>query len=136
MGEPAGAGGARQPSRPLKPEYVFVLANEGPPEGIVVFGRKAGDMPYTRIDVEVCSELAEQLSFAVDRIRLSEAGALNERLDTMSVMSRGLAHDLNNLITPISIFLAGDGEELRAGARRADIHRVATCATSRRSIPT
>jgi len=108
----------------LKPEYVFVLANEGPPEGIVVFGRKAGDVPYTRIDVEVCSELAEQLSLAVDRIRLSEAGALNERLDTMSVMSRGLAHDLNNLITPISIFLQVTEKNYESGPE-ADIHRVA-----------
>jgi signal transduction histidine kinase len=120
----------RESLAPLKPEYVFVLATEGPAAGVVIFGRKARGSPYTRIDVEICAELVEQLSFAVDRIRLSEAGALNERLDTMSVMSRGLAHDLNNLITPISIFLQVTAKNYAEGPE-ADIHRVA-----RRNIDT
>jgi signal transduction histidine kinase len=121
---------ARQSLSALKPEYVYVLTTDGVPAGIVIFGRKVREVPYTQIDVEVCSELVEQLSFAVERIRLSEAGALNERLDTMSVMSRGLAHDLNNLITPISIFLQVTAKNYADGPE-ADIHRVA-----RRNIDT
>ena len=115
---------ARASLAAMKAEYAFLLAIEGPPEGIVVFGHKLADAPYTRIDVELCSELAEQLTLAFERIRLSDAGALNERLDTMSVMSRGLAHDLNNLITPISIFLQVTGKNYGDGPE-ADIHRVA-----------
>jgi len=108
----------------LKPEYVFPLATSGSPDGIIVFGHKVGDSPYTSIDVEICSELAEQLSFALERIHLSEAGALNERLDTMSVMSRGLAHDMNNLITPVSIFLQVTQKNYSASPI-GDLHKVA-----------
>jgi signal transduction histidine kinase len=39
------------------------------------------------------------------RSRLSDQAALQTRLEHLAMMSRGLAHDLKNLITPVSAFL-------------------------------
>ena len=56
------------------------------------------------------------------RSRLTTQAALQAKTEHVAMMSRGLAHDLNNLITPISSFLLHIDGHFPAGSVQADVH--------------
>ncbi len=110
----------------MDPELCFPLHSEHNPFGILMLGKKQADLPYTSQDFELLAELAVNLSVFFDRIRLKEQVALTEQLESLAVMSRGLAHDLNNLLTPINTYLQIEATELSLGSPKIELHRIAT----------
>lgn len=96
---------ARAQLVPLKAEFCFPLRSADDLFGFLVIGDKATGEPYTAHDLQLLKELSEVLSQVINRIQLRNQVLLAEELELMGRMSRGMAHDLNNLLTPVSTFL-------------------------------
>lgn len=89
----------------LKPEFCLPLYSNQDPFGLILLGKKQSETAYTSRDIELLLVLAKNLSLVMDQIRLKKRVELTEQLESLAVMSRGLAHDLNNLLTPINTCL-------------------------------
>jgi signal transduction histidine kinase len=105
--EPHGGAGAEARShlRAMGAEYVFALRTRAQVIGYLAVGAKEKGTPFTLLDIELVVALVEQLSQALDRLALVERSQFAEKMELMAAMSRGLAHDLNNCITPVKTYL-------------------------------
>lgn len=70
--------------------YGFLLANR----------KNTGD-PYTRNDIQIITSLVKNLGLVINQIRLKDKLQVEQELDLLGRISKGLAHDLNNLLTPV-----------------------------------
>lgn len=86
-------------------ELCFPLYSEGEPFGFLLIGKKESEEPYTSNDLELLTQLVKNLSLVINQVRLKEEIEVERELDLLGRMSRGLAHDLNNLLTPVWTFL-------------------------------
>jgi signal transduction histidine kinase len=73
--------------------------------GFLLIGPKLSGEPYTPHDLQLFSSLVHNLSLNLNQVRLKQQIWAQQEMELMGRMSRGLAHDLNNLITPVSTFL-------------------------------
>lgn len=89
----------------LKPEICLPLYSNQDPFGFILLGKKQSETSYTSRDLDLLQALARNLGLVMDQIRLKKRVELTEQLESLAVMSRGLAHDLNNLLTPINTYL-------------------------------
>ncbi len=96
---------ARMQLEQFESEFCFPLAYQDEPLGLLLVGRKASHEPFTATDVRLLSALARTLSGVVNQIRLKTQISQQQELDLLGRMSRGMAHDLNNLLTPLSTLL-------------------------------
>ncbi len=103
---------ARNQLRHFVGELAFPLIVEHQPVGVLVVGEKASRDPFTRTDTRLLISLTENLALVINQISLKNRLMLNQELDLLGRMSRGMAHDLNNLITPVwtLLQLIGEGE--------------------------
>ena len=105
-------------------EFVFALRNrEKSLSGLLCVGGKMNRAVFTSADVEILVDLAEELSRAFERLYLSERAKLVERLETLSTLTRGLSHDINNQLQPIQTYLQVQKEP--RSATEADLLRLA-----------
>ena len=105
-------------------EFVFALRNsEKSLSGLLCVGGKMNRAVFTSADVEILLDLAEELSRAFERLYLSERAKLVERLETLSTLTRGLSHDINNQLQPIQTYLQVQREP--RNATEADLLRLA-----------
>ena len=70
-------------------------------------------------------DLVTQLSQALDRLVLVERAQFAEKMELMAVMSRGLAHDLNNCITPVMTYLQLLGIQNSRDSGEEQLHQTA-----------
>jgi signal transduction histidine kinase len=56
---------------------------------------------YTATDLNLLVALVKNMSLMVNQIRLKAQILQSQELDLLGKMSRGMAHDLNNLLTPV-----------------------------------
>lgn len=104
---------ARTALMPRKPEIVYAIRSGGLTlVGLLLCGNQAPGGSISSHDVPLMAALCRQLGYAFERMHLAEQAALSERLDTLTWMSRGLAHDLPNAVMPISTFLELEGETI------------------------
>jgi signal transduction histidine kinase len=98
------------------------------PSLLIAFGPKAGEQPYTYPEIQRLQNVAELMDNILMHARVAEDAALKAKAEHLAMMSRGLAHDLKNLITPVSSFLVhtegrfspdGDEAEVHAAAKRS-----------------
>lgn len=98
------------------------------PSLLVALGPKIVNWPFTYPEVCRLQAIAELMDNILTQSRLTEQAALQAKVEHLAIMSRGLAHDLKNLITPISSFLVhtqgkfipnSTEEEVHGAARRA-----------------
>jgi signal transduction histidine kinase len=75
------------------------------PSVIVALGRRCDESPFTYPEVERLQALVALLDNLIARSRRVAHTALQARIEYLAVASRGLAHDLKNLITPVSSYL-------------------------------
>jgi signal transduction histidine kinase len=99
------------------------------PALVVALGRKPNHWPFTYPEVQRLQNIAELMDSILARSRLAMQAAMQVKLEHMAMMSRGLAHDLSNLITPISSFLICTDGRFPVGTTEAEVHFAA-----RRSI--
>jgi signal transduction histidine kinase len=107
---------ARAQLRQFVGELAFPLIVEHQPVGVLILGEKNSRDPYTRTDTRLLISLTENLALVFNQISLKNRLLLNQELDLLGRMSRGMAHDLNNLITPVwtLLQLIGEGESPEA----------------------
>ncbi len=87
------------------PEFCFPLTAEGMPFGLLLIGEKTSSEPYTTQDIKLLVEMVKNLGLVLNQIRLKKQILLSEEMELMGTMSRGIAHDLNNLLTPVFTYL-------------------------------
>jgi signal transduction histidine kinase len=95
------------------------------PSVLVVLGRKKASWPFTYPEVRRIQDIAELMDNIITRARLTTQAALTARMEHLAMMSRGLAHDLKNLITPVSSFLIHTDEHFPPDSPEAEVHSAA-----------
>jgi signal transduction histidine kinase len=69
--------------------------------GLLALGEKRSLDPFTATDVRLLGDLVTNLGMTINQIQLKNQVLRAEELELLGRMSRGMAHDLNNLLTPI-----------------------------------
>jgi signal transduction histidine kinase len=95
------------------------------PALLLAFRTKVNESPFTYPEVERLQKIAELMDNILIRSRLTAQEALHARIEYLAMMSRGLAHDLKNLITPVSTFLVHTDGAYRTGSPEAEVHAAA-----------
>lgn len=98
------------------------------PSFLLALGMRADERPYTFPEIERIMNFAELLDSILSRSKLNAQAASHARVECLSMMSRGLAHDLRNLITPISTFLVHTKSSFPPASVEADVHSAAATA--------
>src|SRR5260221_1807185 len=96
---------AREQLRPFEAELCYSFFSEDDPVGLLLVGQKVSEEPYTPHDLHLLRSVVKNLSLIMNQIRLKQRVLIAEEMELLGRMSRGMAHDLNNLITPISTYL-------------------------------
>lgn len=91
------------------------------PSLLVALGRKHSLRPYTFPDIRLLLELAELMDNILTHSRVAAHSAAIEKMESAAMMSRGLAHDLNNLATPVSTFLLHMEGRVTPGTAEAEV---------------
>jgi len=99
-------------------EYCFPFFFESEPFGFLLIGTKSNDEPYTHTDLHLLTDLSKQLGNLINQIRMKNQILQAEEMELLGKMSRGMAHDLNNLLTPLWTFLQLSSE----GVSPKDLH--------------
>jgi signal transduction histidine kinase len=95
------------------------------PSAIIAFNVKTSTWPYTYPEIERLQSIAELMDNILTRSRLTEQAALRARMEHLAMLSRGLAHDLKNLITPVSSFLVHTEGKFAPDSPEAEVHAAA-----------
>ena len=96
---------ARRQLAPFGAEFCFPLRSQSEPFGLLIVGAKTGGDAYSGSDITLLVALVKHLSLMVNQLRLKTQIRQNQELDLLGRMSRGMAHDLNNLLTPVTTLL-------------------------------
>lgn len=91
------------------------------PSCLVAFGPKHSLRPYTHPDIQMLLELVELMDNILTHFRVAARTAQIEKMESAAMMSRGLAHDLNNLATPVSAFLLHMERRVQPGTAEAEV---------------
>lgn len=97
-------------------EFAFPLLSERELFGLLLIGTKQHEEPFTSTDLSLLTALVKNISLMVNQIRLKDQILRTQELDLLGRMSRGMAHDLNNLLTPIWTLLQLAQESTACGA--------------------
>lgn len=103
---------ARQQMAHYDCEFCFPFFADRQMFGLILIGSKANGDPYTREDLRLLTELARNLTLVLNQVRLKNQILAAQEQELLGRMSRGLAHDLNNLLTPVQTFLQLCGQGL------------------------
>lgn len=93
------------------------------PSLLVACGQRASLRPYTYPDIQLLQELTRLMDNILTHSRMAAHVARMERMEAAAMMSRGLAHDLNNLATPVSTFLLHMESHVAPDTPEADVLR-------------
>lgn len=96
---------AREQLKLFSPEFCFPFFSGKELVGVLLLGAKSNEDMYTPHDLRLLTELAYNLGLLLDQIRLRNQLQVAHEQDLLGRMSRGLAHDLNNLLTPVQTLL-------------------------------
>jgi len=109
---------AREQLLKFDTEFCFPFFFDDEPFGLLLIGEKNSGEPYTFTDLELLVSLTKNLSVIINQIRMKNQILQAQELELLGRMSRGMAHDLNNLLTPIWTFLQLSNE----GAAQDDLN--------------
>jgi signal transduction histidine kinase len=96
---------ARQQLKAFEPEFCFPFFAGNELVGLMLLGSKENGDLFTPHDLRLLTELSSNLGLVLNQIRLRRQLQGVYEQDLMGRMSRGLAHDLNNLLTPVQTLL-------------------------------
>ena len=82
-------------------EFCFILKSDNVPYGFFLISGKKNNEPFTKTDLDLLDLLVRNLGLIINQIRLKERLQIEQELDLLGRISKGLAHDLNNLLTPV-----------------------------------
>ncbi|HEX2854690.1 MAG TPA: HAMP domain-containing sensor histidine kinase, partial [Opitutaceae bacterium] len=95
------------------------------PSLALAVGFKTNQWPFTYQEVQRLRNIAELMDNILTRSRLTTQAALTARVEYLAMMSRGLAHDLKNLITPISSYLVHTENTFPSESAEAEVYSAA-----------
>jgi signal transduction histidine kinase len=95
---------ARKQLLAFEPEFCFPFFSSEDLVGLMLLGPKSNQEVFTPYDLRLLSELANDLGLLLNQIRLRDQIQKSQEQELLGRMSRGLAHDLNNLLTPVHTF--------------------------------
>jgi signal transduction histidine kinase len=106
---------------------VMVTVPQGSPTPslIVALGPKSSRWPFTYPEVLRLQRVAEWMNTCLIQSRIVSQAALEAKMEHLALMSRGLAHDLKNLITPISSFIIHTEGQFPATSAAGEVHSAA-----------
>ena len=96
---------ARKQLTEFDADYCFSFTFQNACFGFILLGPKLSGKPYSHSEIELLEKLVLNLSTAINQIRLMNHVLHGQEQELLGRMSRGMAHDLNNLLTPISTYL-------------------------------
>jgi signal transduction histidine kinase len=96
---------ARQQVSAFSAEFCFPFFAGDDLVGLMLLGPKANGDLFTPYDLRLLGELTSNLGLILNQIRLRQQLQVVYEQDLLGRMSRGLAHDLNNLLTPVQTLL-------------------------------
>lgn len=96
---------ACQQLKAFEPEFCFPFFVGSDLIGLMLLGQKASAELFTPHDLRLLTELSSSLGLVLNQIRLRQQLQVVHEQDLLGRMSRGLAHDLNNLLTPVQTLL-------------------------------
>lgn len=99
------------------------------PSLLMILGQKRSPWPFTYPEVQRLQNVGELIDNILTHSRLTAQAALTARMEHLAMMSRGLAHDLKNLITPVSSFLIHTDDHFPPSSPEGEVH-----AAARRSV--
>jgi signal transduction histidine kinase len=82
-----------------------IPANSPEPSLVLGIGVRHSEDPFTYAEILQLQQAGDLIEYTLIRSRLAAQAELTERMERLAVVSRGLAHDLKNLITPLATFL-------------------------------
>jgi signal transduction histidine kinase len=103
--------------------FPFLVGQQ--PLGILVVDEKRSGKTFTRTDIQLLSELTTNVALVINQVSLKEQLLQAKELDLLGRMSQGMAHDLNNLTTPVWTLLQLLTEGVSPEMLRADLAPVA-----------
>lgn len=95
------------------------------PALLLAVGIKSTRWPFTYPEIQRLQSIAELMDNILSHARLAADAALKARTEHLAMMARGLAHDLKNLITPISSFIVHADGKFPAASAEAEVHAAA-----------
>jgi signal transduction histidine kinase len=101
---------AREQLKVFEPEFSFPFFSGNDLVGLMLLGPKASGDLFTPHDLRLLTELSQSLGLLLNQVRLRYQLQVAHEQDLLGRMSRGLAHDLNNLLTPVQTLLQLMGE--------------------------
>lgn len=106
---------------------VIVAVPQGSPSPalLVAVGVKSTRWPFTYPEVRRLQSIAELMDNTLSHAHLAKQAALEAKAAHLALMSRGLAHDLKNLLTPISSFLVHTDGKFDSAGPEAEVHQAA-----------
>ena len=94
--------------------------------GLLLLGKKADDSPYTATDLSLLTSLTQQLSLFINQLRLKTQILQAQESELLGRMSRGMAHDMNNLVTPVQTLMQLIAEGIPVESLRDELLPLAT----------
>src|SRR5260221_6519437 len=91
---------AREQLASFREHFCFPLSSAGETFGLLLVGDKANGR-FSANDITLLLTVVKSMSLIVNQIRLKTQILRAQELDLLGKMSRGMAHDLNNLLTPV-----------------------------------
>ncbi len=126
----------RRSNKALSRLHSFLVRNEfgllmsipsgGASPRIVALGNRTDNSPFTLYDTQRFENIVELMNNILVHAELSAQAALQAKMEHLAMLSRGLAHDLKNLITPISSFLVYTEGKYPADSTETEVHLAAT----------
>jgi signal transduction histidine kinase len=105
---------------------MIAVTNGSPyPPLVLSVGRKANAWPFTYPEIRRMQNIAELMDNILMHSRLTSQAAMKARVEHLSIMSRGLAHDLRNLITPVSSYLVHTESLTQKSTEEEEVHDAA-----------
>ncbi len=95
------------------------------PIGVLVVDEKRNGRTFTKTDIQLMSELTTNVALVINQVSLKDQLLQAKELDLLGRMSQGMAHDLNNLTTPVWTLLQLLTEGVSPESLRADLAPVA-----------
>jgi signal transduction histidine kinase len=92
---------ARQQIKDIPGVLAFPFLVDQHPLGILVIDEKGNHRSFTRTDIQLLRELTTNVALVINQVSLKNQLLQARELDLLGRMSQGMAHDLNNLTTPV-----------------------------------
>jgi signal transduction histidine kinase len=95
------------------------------PTLLLALGHKHGLRPYTYPDIRLLLDLGELMDNILTHANLSQHASKIAQMESAAMMSRSLAHDLNNLTTPVATYLLHSEGRATPGTAEAEVYDAA-----------